>query len=43
VLQVIVGDDVLALFKHCQKEGYAIPAVCITDVWCGRAVLMCYF
>jgi fructose-bisphosphate aldolase class II len=28
---VIVGDDVLALFKHCQKEGYAIPAINVTS------------
>jgi fructose-bisphosphate aldolase class II len=24
---VIVGDDVLALFKHAQENNYAIPAV----------------
>lgn len=28
---VIVGDDVLALFKHAQKEGYAIPAINVTS------------
>lgn len=24
---VIVGDDVLALFKHAQENNYAIPAI----------------
>lgn len=24
---VIVGDDVLALFKHAQEHKYAIPAI----------------
>lgn len=24
---VIVGDDVLALFKHAQDNNYAIPAI----------------
>ncbi|KAF2033671.1 hypothetical protein EK21DRAFT_108800 [Setomelanomma holmii] len=28
---VIVGDDVLALFKHAQDNGYAIPAVNVTS------------
>jgi len=28
---VIVGDDVHALFKHAQSEGYAIPAINVTS------------
>jgi fructose-bisphosphate aldolase, class II len=24
---VIVGDDVLSLFKYCQQKGFAIPAI----------------
>lgn len=28
---VIVGDDVLALFQHAKKEGYAIPAINVTS------------
>lgn len=24
---VIVGDDVLALFKHAQENNYAVPAI----------------
>ncbi|KAF7566606.1 Fba, Fructose tagatose bisphosphate aldolase [Pyrenophora tritici-repentis] len=28
---VIVGDDVYALFKHAQSEGYAIPAINVTS------------
>merc|ERR1711939_1200725 len=28
---VIVGDDVLALFKHAQENNYAIPAVNVTS------------
>ncbi|KAF2872091.1 hypothetical protein BDV95DRAFT_635807 [Massariosphaeria phaeospora] len=28
---VIVGDDVLALFKHAQDKGYAIPAINVTS------------
>lgn len=28
---VIVGDDVLALMKHCQDNNYAIPAINVTS------------
>jgi len=28
---VIVGDDVLALFKHAQDNNYAIPAINVTS------------
>jgi fructose-bisphosphate aldolase, class II len=36
---VIVGDDVLALFKYARETGFAIPAVNVTSSSTAVAVL----
>jgi hypothetical protein len=30
---VIVGDDVLKLFKYAKEKGFAIPAIVSDQVW----------